>query len=116
MWHLTTDYLDFFDITIVVSMSYLCSTPMYTLVLCQWHVIILISVEYLFLSVCQQHVCCIVRTWALSSFNKTLKLRVLPRRQQVLHVIIRFLAFSITQKAGYCNIFLLATVSHVELQ
>ena len=59
MWHLTTDYLDFFDITIVVSMSYLCSTPMYTLVLCQWHVIILISVEYLFLSVCQQPVCCI---------------------------------------------------------
>ncbi len=56
--------------------SYLCSTLMYTLVLGQWHVIILISVEYLFLSVCQQPVCCISAACLLySSFNKTLKLR-----------------------------------------
>ncbi len=59
MWHLTTDYLDFFDIACIVSMFLSVIHPYvhfgFVSMACHHSYISLI----LFLSVCQQPVCCI---------------------------------------------------------
>ncbi len=78
MWHLTTDYLDFFDITCVVSMFLSMLHPYvyfgFVSMACHHSYISLILVFVSLSAACLLYICCIVRLWALSSFNKTLKL------------------------------------------